>query len=64
MTHKIIDYAIGCCGVALGAWLGDHWMSVLGGTLIVFRLVETFVLEPLGIQWFGILRRNKDKSQS
>ena len=57
--HKVADCVLGgSCGAA-GLWLGDHWMAIGGGALLAWRLVQAFILEPMGIFW----PRPRDRSQ-
>lgn len=58
--HKALDCVIGTCAGAYFAWIGDHWMASLSVALVVWRAVQAFILEPLGIRWpprFGWWRR-------
>ena len=52
--HKIADCVVGGCGMLLGLFsdgaLG-HFEVVGGAILIAWRLVQTFILEPMGIFW-------------
>jgi len=51
MHHsKAIDLAsVGFYGASL--WVGDHWLTILSGSLLGWRCVQAFILEPLGIFW-------------
>lgn len=52
--HKTFDCAVGGCAMAAVA-LSDsslgHFAAVGGAVLVAWRLVQAFVLEPLGIFW-------------
>lgn len=63
MFHRLFDYALGSCCAAWGMWVDDHFMVIVGGALVAYRLLEA-LLELWGIQLFGIFRRNRDKSPS
>jgi len=47
-TGRSVDCAAGACASALGLWVGEHWMTILGGMLLLWRFAQAFVLEPLG----------------
>jgi hypothetical protein len=49
--NKGADCIVGVCGSALGFWIGEHWMAILGALLLLWRATQAFVLEPLGIFW-------------
>jgi hypothetical protein len=59
--NKVVDCGVGVCVGTLGAWLGEHWMAALGGALLIWRCVQAFVLEPLGIFWPYPTRRRRVK---
>lgn len=57
--HKGVDCAIGTCTAIWGVQIGSQWLTALGGALVVWRAVQAFVLEPMGIFWPRPRRRRR-----
>jgi len=51
LHEKWFDCATGAGGCALGVWLGQHWLTLGGSILLTWRMIQAFVLEPMGIFW-------------
>lgn len=57
--NRVFDCTVGSCVGGIFLWLGDHWMAMLGVALLLWRCIQAFILEPLGIFW----PRPRDRSQ-
>lgn len=49
--QKTFDYVVGGCGFTWGCLAHEPWIAILGAALVLWRSVQAFILEPLGIFW-------------
>lgn len=53
-VHKVLDCSVGACAILSGVFTQGalaHFEVIGGSALIAWRLVQTFILEPMGIFW-------------
>jgi hypothetical protein len=57
--HKVFDCTLSSCVGGFGLWVGDHYLAIGGAALLTWRLIQAFILEPMGIFWPQPRRRRR-----